>query len=394
MSRSQPDQPSVARLLLGCLDARCILRCAIDRPDEGFTTATELGHASVDVCEPENLASHLASTEKSYDALWLTGHATWHGLRGLQEIVTSAIEARRHDAARPLILLLEGPPPEGPPAWSTPEALAAHFVRADAIKEGGRIGLESLVEGQGYIVVWFSSGAGAGLAVPEQLWRELGPLAAMLRTLADELRVEQRRAAAALALAYESQTEVVAQAAPPAPTINGDALVAQYLAAGGLVDNELEALRLVCSDDGSWFLVEGKVRRYIASGVIVQALLRALGGPVPMSADDLESYEEAAPLVVVTSPDDRAYLVVAGTRIALRGFPRVVPATQRAISRIKISKTVNVNEMQFPRANGVSQQRPAEPANSSWMSRALTRALTVSQALAASRVARRRDDGD
>lgn len=392
MGQNQLSQGSAAHVLLDCLGASRILRCALDSSPDSSTQASQFGDAAIDSCQPEDLASSLGNREKQYDALWVTGYVTWHSLRAIQRPLTSAIDARHHDGLRPPSLLFEGPAADGPPEWASPEALAAHFVRADAIEEGIRIGVESALERHGYVVLGFSSNDGAVLAIPKERWLELGPLASAVQMLESKLRVEHRRANTALALAYESQSEVKERQASAPRGNPGDALVSQYLAAATPGDEQPHSISLVCAEDGSWSLLDGQVRRYIGSGFIVQALTRALGGFVRMSPDELEGYAPGAPLVVVMSPDERAHLIVGGKRIQLRGFPRVVAVTQRAISGIEVSQIVNVNDLKLPPVHS-GGSATTEAGRGGWLGHALRRALKVSRSLAAKHIARGRDNG-
>lgn len=363
---TQADR-SVVYSLLDCLEIRTILRCAIDAPPEKEGVVQSLGRALVDACDVELLGPSLENARQPYDALWLVGHVSWHGLHAVREPLLHALDVRQHEAGRPLIVFVEGPPPEGPSAWAPPETLAAQFSRANSTKEGIRFALESILEGRGYVVLWFSTGAGAGLAVPETLWLELGPLASIVEALAKGLSDEQRRATAALALAYESQAEITGVQGASAPaTQAGDALVAQYLATA---DTSGASPRLVCDEDGKWFLVEGQVRRYIPSGIIVWALEQAIGAPVSMASDELATYERVDSLSVISCPDSNQ-LIVGGKRIRLRGFPTVFVASKSAVAGIEVSQNVDLNGLRFiapnPAPRGGARTEPpsgeAQPA--------------------------------
>lgn len=333
---------SLVYALLDCLEVRTMLRCAVDVPPQKQGLVPSVGHARVDACGVELLGPSLQNARPPYDALWLADNS--RGLHAFSEPLRRALDVRRQETDHPLILFIEGPPQEGP----------------DATKEGLRLDLHDLVEGRGYVVLWFCTGAGAGLAVPAELWFKLGPLASLAETLANGLRGEQRRATEALALARESQAEIArlrGAIAPPA-TVPGDALVAEYLATADTTGSTGSSPRLVCEADGTWFLVEGSVRRYIGSGIIVQALKKALGAPVPMPSEELGTYRRVDALCVVAGPDGSQQLIVGGKRILLRGFPTVAVASSAALAGIEVSHTVNVNELRFIAASAVPKQPP------------------------------------
>ena len=69
------------------------------------------------------------------------------------------------------------------------------------------------------------------------------------------------------------------------------------------------------------YVVEGKMRRQVKAGVLVDALLPVLGAAREMTDRDLERWTEGPPVEVMESGSGPAFLIVAGRRLPLRGLP-------------------------------------------------------------------------
>lgn len=96
---------TVVRSLLGCLGVTRVLRCAVDGPLLQHVELS-LGQVRVDECNVELLGASLENAPQPYDGLWLAGHVSWHALYALNDVLTKALDARRAQAGRPLILLI------------------------------------------------------------------------------------------------------------------------------------------------------------------------------------------------------------------------------------------------------------------------------------------------
>src|SRR4051812_31381843 len=114
---------SVVHSLVDCLEIRTLLRCAIDAAPVKDDVRS-LGRALVDACDLELLEPRLANARQPYDALWLVGHVSWHGLHAIREPLLRALDLRQRHGGRPLTMLVEGPAPEGPLEWAPAEVLA------------------------------------------------------------------------------------------------------------------------------------------------------------------------------------------------------------------------------------------------------------------------------
>lgn len=78
---------------------------------------------------------------------------------------------------------------------------------------------------------------------------------------------------------------------------------------------------LVRRPDGTTFLVEGDRSRRLRSGLLVAALEQRLGPRRDADLDELDRWEESAPVEVLEAPTGPPFIVVGGERVALRGLP-------------------------------------------------------------------------
>ena len=69
------------------------------------------------------------------------------------------------------------------------------------------------------------------------------------------------------------------------------------------------------------FLVEGELRRRIKSGLLFAELARALGEPAEIKDSAIAGWREGPPVELLEGGTGRAFIVVGGRRLPIRGLP-------------------------------------------------------------------------
>lgn len=107
---------------------------------------------------------------------------------------------------------------------------------------------------------------------------------------------------------------------------------------------------LVRSPSGAAFIVEGRCRREVQSGLLAAALSEELGQPRDMREEELESLDEGVPVEVLEGPKGRPFVVVGGRRISIRGLPLPYPVSNEEMQLFPAGAEVNVAAANVPRA--------------------------------------------
>ena len=382
MHESAQCHEALAVAVLDHFGVRRILRCAIDAPVVAGSKPESLRPTEVVACDTDTLASRLDDPEQPFDALWLHGHGTWHGIQSLAATLAISIDRARRKSRRLPILVVEGEALEGPPAWSPPESLAAQFRRTESTKEGVRLAFSRLLEGQGYVNLWLPSGVGVGLAVAEEDWQKLGSLAFVVETLAGQLTQVQQRASEALALGYENALAASTPGFAASPDQNCGFVVGHALLAStskpiqpGSVGGD--SSKLARQSDGRVFLLEAGLRRHVPSGLVARILQHLLGPPVQMSPVELDAYEPAEPVHVTRGTGGSCQLIVARERVVLLGFPVISIAPESELEEIAVSSTLNLNQLRYYDPSRASRPRGLNKVSPRWTHRFIDRCFPI-----------------
>jgi len=102
--------------------------------------------------------------------------------------------------------------------------------------------------------------------------------------------------------------------------------------------------------NGAVFVVEGRYRREVSSGLLAAALSENLGEPREMNDGDLERLDEGVPVEVLEGPSGRPFVIVAGRRISLRGLPLPHPVSSEQMQLFPAGEEVNVAAANVARA--------------------------------------------
>jgi len=378
MHESIQGHESLVVAVLDHFGVRRILRCAIDAPVVAGSKPESLRPIEVVACDTDTISTRLDDPKQPFDALWFHGHVTWHGIQSLAAMLAISIDRARRKSRRLPILVVEGEALEGPPAWSPPESLAAQFRRTESTKEGVRLAFSRLLEGQGYVHLWLSSGVGVGLAVAEEDWQNLGSLAFVVETLAGQLTHVQQRASEALALGYENALTASTPGFVASPDQNCGFVVGRPLLAStskpmraGSVGSDLS--KLARQPDGRVFLLEAGLRRHVPSGLVARILQHLLGPPEKMSAAELDAYEPAEPVHVIRGTGGSSQLIVARERVVLRGFPVISVAPESELEEIAVSSTLNLNKIRYDDPARASRPRGLKKVSPRWTHRLIKR---------------------
>jgi hypothetical protein len=100
---------------------------------------------------------------------------------------------------------------------------------------------------------------------------------------------------------------------------------------------------LVRRPDGATYVVEGRNRRRVKSGLLAAALEQRLGSRREVTEDELEQWPEAAPVELLECPTGPPFLVVGGQRIPIRGIPLTHPVSGDLAARLPEGPELNVS---------------------------------------------------
>ena len=101
---------------------------------------------------------------------------------------------------------------------------------------------------------------------------------------------------------------------------------------------------------GAVFVVEGRHRREISSGLLVAALSEQLGEPRDITDEELEHLDEGVPVEVLEGPRGRPFVVVGGQRLSVRGLPLPYPVSTEEMQLFPEGVELNVASANVARA--------------------------------------------
>jgi hypothetical protein len=101
--------------------------------------------------------------------------------------------------------------------------------------------------------------------------------------------------------------------------------------------------QLVRRPDGATFVVEGRYRRRVKSGLLAAALEQRLGARRDISDDELEQWSESVPVEILERPTGAPFLVVGGQRIPLRGIPLPHPVNGELADQFPEGPELNIS---------------------------------------------------
>ena len=90
------------------------------------------------------------------------------------------------------------------------------------------------------------------------------------------------------------------------------------------------------------FVIEGKVRREVLSGMIANVLTNLLGPVRAIAAEELDRYRDGPPVAVLEAGLGRPFVVVAGRRLAIRGLPLPHPVQDEEMLAFPVGEELQV----------------------------------------------------
>ncbi|MFY0617484.1 hypothetical protein [Shimia sp.] len=328
---------------------RSVLACAVDHPVAITSTLKGTFSGEVIDCTTETVAESLDNPEQQYDAVCFYGNVTWHSLRAIEAALAPVFAKMESERRRLPILVVDAGVPDGPPDWLADESLPAQFRRGMATRDGVRLAFGRLVDGYAYSQLWVPVPTVIGLAVPNEQWKELGPLAAMIESLSRELANADQRATEAIALAYQaSLVEDTEEDIGFSPKDFGIVLAKDLSSAtANASEAGVEAARLVRRPDGRVFLLDSGKRKHINSTLVVKILARQLGAVSSISPEDLEAYKKTSSVTVIRGSKGSYQIVLNNKRIMLRGFPVVSFAAEEDLENLEVLTTISLSKISF-----------------------------------------------
>lgn len=113
-----------------------------------------------------------------------------------------------------------------------------------------------------------------------------------------------------------------------------------------LVDRDVDenvAPVVARTDDGSWFVVDGDLRRPIRSAMVLDALMELLGPSHTLPVSQAAALTDGPPVELVESDLGSPFFVLGARRYPVRGFPLPYPAAPRSADRLRPGPTVDVS---------------------------------------------------
>lgn len=99
---------------------------------------------------------------------------------------------------------------------------------------------------------------------------------------------------------------------------------------------------LARSPGGAVFVVEGRYRREVQSGLLAAALSDELGEPRDIGEEELGRLDDGVPVEVLEGPSERPFVVVGGRRLSIRGLPLPYPVSSEEMQVFPAGAEVNV----------------------------------------------------
>jgi hypothetical protein len=177
----------------------------------------------------------------------------------------------------------------------------------------------------------------------ERMRRHLRAATAVNRQLQAQLEGSSIRAIAPPTGAVRDDPGLLLDSAPVGPlTVRRASLGTGWLEE--LVNSPVVAKPfLVRRPDGATYVVEGRNRRRVKSGLLAAALEQRLGSRREVTEDELEQWPEAAPVELLECPTGPPFLVVGGQRIPIRGIPLTHPVSGDLAARLPEGPELNVS---------------------------------------------------
>jgi hypothetical protein len=101
--------------------------------------------------------------------------------------------------------------------------------------------------------------------------------------------------------------------------------------------------QLVRRPDGATFVVEGRYRRRVKSGLLAAALEQRLGARRDVTDDEIDQWSESVPVEILERPTGAPFLVVGGQRIPLRGIPLPHPVNGELADQFPEGPELNIS---------------------------------------------------
>jgi hypothetical protein len=106
---------------------------------------------------------------------------------------------------------------------------------------------------------------------------------------------------------------------------------------------------VVEAGDGTFYVVEGDVRRRLRSGLLAMALEAVLGERRPVDDDELASWTDGAPLEVLEGSAGQPFVVLDGRTLPVHGLPLPHPVDQVRVDALAAGPDLDLAEAVMPR---------------------------------------------
>lgn len=183
----------------------------------------------------------------------------------------------------------------------------------------------------------------------DRLRRRLRALTAVNRQLQAQLEGNGGRAIAPAPGARRELADVLTPVSAPRTKVRrstvGDEWLEQLAARSPATTPTLRR-----HPDGATYVIEGDGKRRIRSGLLVAALEERLGPRIDATADELDAWEEGAPVEALEGPTGPPFLVVGGEQIPLRGLPLTHPVSAESVALFDAGPELNISPSGLARA--------------------------------------------